>query len=221
MTSKMTNKGNAQNENNNKGNQLCVIGTAKMRILAAIIILATAMPAMSQISLGVKGGITMDKGRLGGDAIDSDNRIGYSTGLVLDVNVPIVGLGVETGVMYTHRDQQIVDDSETYRRHFIDIPVHARYRISVPGVQKVIAPFAFTGPSFSILFKDDKPTNKENSKTAMSWNVGAGADVFKHLRVAATYSIGVTRGLDCVDANTGCRSRSKDNCWSVSAAYMF
>lgn len=220
MTTKTTIMGNAQNDNN-KSNQQSVIRTASVRILAAVILLAAAMPATAQIQLGFKGGITLDKGRLGNDAMDSDNRIGYSTGLVMDVNIPIVGLGVETGMMYTHRDQQIADKSDTYKSHYIDIPVHARYRVSVPGVSQLIAPFAFTGPSFSILFKGDQPTCKENSKTAMSWDAGAGADVFKHVRIAATYSIGVSKGMKCVDRNTGGRTRSKDNCWTISAAYMF
>ena len=221
MTSKTQNMGNAQNENNNKSNQQSVICAAWMRILAAVILLATAMPAMAQFQFGVMGGVTLDKGSMGSDVMDSGNRIGYCTGVVMDVNIPILGLRVETGMKYTHRDQQIADRHETYKNHYIDIPVHARYRLSVPVVGKIIAPFAFTGPSFSILFKGDQPTCKENSKTAMSWDAGAGADLFKHVRLSACYSIGVTKGMKCVDANTGNKSRSKDNCWTISAAYMF
>ena len=48
------------------------------------------------------------------------------------------------------------------------------------------------------------------SKTSLSWNVGAGVDLIKHVRVAAAYNISLSK-----------EKMYRDNSWSLSAAYMF
>ncbi|MBR4828780.1 MAG: PorT family protein [Muribaculaceae bacterium] len=223
MTSKITSKGEARNESKNNRYQQLTSSAAVLRTMMIAFVLMIALPSMAQVRLGLRSGITMNKARMGSDMIDSDNRIGYSGGLVLDVNVPILGLGVEASAMYTHRSaNNITKGDEVFKSHYIDIPVYARYRLSVPVAERIIAPYAFTGPDFSVLFKDGEPSNSENSKTSVSWNVGAGADLLNHLRLSATYSIGLTRDLNCaqVNCNDG-NDRSKDNCWTISLAYMF
>ena len=83
----------------------------------------------------------------------------------------------------------------------------------------MLVPYAFTGPNFSLLFKQDEASNMENSKTSISWDLGAGVEVFRHLRVSASYGIGLTKSLEVV--NESATSTSKDNCWTISATYLF
>ena len=194
----------------------------QLATIAAVIAVTAALPATAQVRLGVRGGVTLNKMHFDRDIINSDNRAGYSAGLVLDLNIPVVGLGLEASAMYTHRDNHLFDDTHFYKRHYIEIPVYARYRLSLPVVEKIVAPYVFTGPNFSILFKDETPTNIENSKTCMSWDIGGGVDLFKHLRLSATYGIGMSKAMEYIDRDyTGETVQGKDKHWTISAAYMF
>ena len=218
MNYKTTNMGQAQNENN-KSNQQCVMGRSMFRILVAAIMLTAAMPAAAQVRLGFKAGFTANEMRFDRGVANKDNRLGYTGGLVLDFNVPVTGLGVELGAMYTHRNSRIADDSQYYKSHYIDIPVHVSYSLKVPGAAKILVPYAFTGPNFSLLFKEAEASNMENSKTSMSWDIGAGVELFNHLRVSASYGIGISKSMEIVNDNA--TTTSKDNNWTISATYLF
>ncbi len=221
MTSNFTTNGESRNESKKNGFQQ-LKGMSAVRILVVTMALVVSLPMMGQIGLmrlGLRTGVSLDKGSVGRDMLDSGNQIGFSSGVVLDINVPIVGLGVEASAMYTHRSGKIAHNDEVFKGHYIDIPVYARYRLSLPVAEKVIAPYAFTGPNFSVLFKEGESNTKENSKTSVSWNVGAGVDLLNHIRLSATYSISTAKYQVNNGPDEG--SRSKDNCWTVSAAYMF
>lgn len=225
MTYFSTNRqGNALNHNSeNKSNINSSIMTSLQRVLlVATLALVTVIPATAQVKMGIRGGLTLNKMKFDREVINSDNRLGYSAGVVLDVNIPVVGIGVEASAMYTYREDKLFDDNEYFKRHYIDIPIHARYRLSLPAARKIVAPIVFTGPSFSVLFKDDAPTKLENSKTYLSWDVGAGVDLFKHLRLTASYSIGMSKAMEYIDREyTGGKVQGKDNHWTISAAWMF
>jgi hypothetical protein len=56
----------------------------------------------------------------------------------------------------------------------------------------------------------------------MSWDVGLGADLFRHLRLTATYGIGLTKALSVVDREyTGTTVEGKDRHWTLNAAWLF
>lgn len=219
MNNKTTYMGQAQNENK-KSNQQCVMGRSMFRVLVAAILLAVAMPTAAQVRLGLKAGITVNEMRFDRDVANRDNRMGYTGGLTLDFNVPVSGLGVEIGAMYSHRNLRPADDDQIYKRHYFDMPIHVRYRLEIPGAAKIIAPYAFTGPNISLLFKEDEASNMENSKASVSWDIGAGVELFNHLRVSASYGYGLSKSLDVVDENAT-KTSSKDNCWTISATYLF
>lgn len=195
---------------------------SKHTLLTVALLVVMALPAAAQVRLGVRGGMTVGDLRFDRKLIDSDNRLGYTAGLVLDLNIPVVGLGLEASVMYTHRNNRLSDKNFLYKRNYIDIPVYARYKLSLPKVEHIVAPVVFTGPSFSILFNENAPTNYKNSKTFLSWDVGAGVDLFRHLRVTASYGIGMSKAMSFIDRDfTGSTVEGKDRCWTLCAAYMF
>ena len=124
--------------------------------------------------------------------------------------------------MYTHRNNRLSDRERVYKRDYLDIPVYARYRLSLPKVERVFAPLVFTGPCFSILFSENAPTNYKNKKTYMSWDVGAGVDLFNRLRLTATYGIGLSKAMQYVGSDyDGDKVNGKDRYWTLSAAVMF
>ena len=196
--------------------------TLKHTLLLVALLAALSLPATAQVKLGLRGGLTVGELRFDRDIINSDNRVGYTGGLLLDVNIPVIGVGVEASVMYTHRNHRLTDDNQIYTRHYIDIPVYARYRLALPAVKHIVAPIVFTGPTFSVLFKEDESSTISNSKTFLSWDVGGGVDLFRHLRVTASYSIGISKAMSYIDREyTGAQVHGKDRCWTLSAAYLF
>ncbi|MBR5170229.1 MAG: PorT family protein [Muribaculaceae bacterium] len=191
-------------------------------LLAVLLLAATVLPVTAQVRLGVRGGITVSKLRFDRKVIDSDNRVGYTGGLVLDINIPVVGLGVEASAMYTHRDNRLSDGNRVFKRHYIDIPVMARFRLPISGVSHIFAPLVYTGPCFSVLFDENAPDDFKNRKTCMSWDVGAGADLFNHLRLTATYGIGMSKAMSYINRDyNGEEIHGKDRHWTVSAAWLF
>ena len=192
------------------------------RILLAVVIIACALQGAAQVRMGLRGGVTLGELRFDRNVINSDNRVGYTGGLVLDLNIPVVGIGIEASAMYTHRSNRLTDGNNLFKRHYIDIPVYARYRMSLPSVGNVVAPIVFTGPSFSILFNENAPTTYSNCKTYLSWDVGGGVDMFKHLRVTASYGIGISKAMSYIDQEySGDEVHGKDKYWTLNAAWFF
>lgn len=181
-----------------------------------------ALPAAAQFRMGVRGGITLGKMRFDRDIVSSDNRMGYSAGLVLDVGIPVVGLGIEGSVMYTRRNNRLTDHERVFKRHYFEIPLYARYRLELPTLSKYFAPYIFTGPTFAVLFNDNSSELYSNSKTYFSWDAGLGADLFQHLRISACYGLGITKALEYVNKEyEGSYVNGKDKYWTLSAAYLF
>ncbi|MBR4828829.1 MAG: PorT family protein [Muribaculaceae bacterium] len=191
-------------------------------IYIVIILVTTALTASSQVRFGLRGGITVGELRFDRDVIDSDNRIGYTGGLLLDANIPVVGLGIEASAMYTHRDNRLTDHDHVFKRHYFEFPVYARYRLSIPALDRLLTPYLFTGPSFSVLFDENQHTSDASNKTYLSWDVGGGVDLFRHLRVSAAYGIGITKALEYVDKEyDGRQVNGKDRYWTLNAAWIF
>jgi len=139
-------------------------------LLAAVLVIAGALTCQAQLRMGVKGGAVVNDLRFNRDVLDADNRMGFVGGIVADLSLPITGFGVEASVLYTHRDNRLSDGYETFKRDYVDIPVHLRFKLGVVGLGRIISPYVFTGPNFSILFHEDLPTGYESSKTYMSWD---------------------------------------------------
>lgn len=196
---------------------------ARVAIVMAAMTLASTSPAAGQVHFGVKGGITTMEMKDKSSLLDSEKHTAYTGGLVVDLNIPKVNLGLEVSALYRWENNKKIDRKDVVsKRHCIDIPVYARYRLAIPGVEKVVAPVVFTGPNISVLLSDKKLKVEGESRTRLSWDVGAGVDLFKHVRVTASYGIGMKKAMNVVGEDyNGHAVEGKDNCWTVSAAIMF
>lgn len=197
---------------------------SRVAFLVAVMVAAAVVPATAQVRLGVKGGITMAELQDKNSFLNENNHTAYTGGLMLDLNIPKVGLGLEVSALYRHSEHTKIN-KDSFKRINLDIPVYARYRLAIPGVERIIAPCVFTGPNISVLVKDDtdeKDLNYENSKTKLSWDVGAGVDLFNHLRLTVNYGIGMSKAMKVIGKEyDGKPVEGKDQCWTVSAAIMF
>ena len=210
MATKTSNKTNVQDVN-----QQSVISGAMMRILVAAFVMMIAMTATAQTRFGIIAGIVIENEMPSEDEKKNNNQVGYTAGAIVDFELPVQGLGLEAGAKYTKHTY----GKPSMEQYSVDVPVHVRYRLEVPVVEKVLAPYAFTGPSVSAGVSNKMPTRLSDVKMSLAWNVGAGVEMFKHVRVAATYSIQVSK-TDVVNNGSLVRGK-KGNCWTISASYMF
>lgn len=209
-------------------------------LFTVTVCLAMAMPAKAQIKFGVKGGLNLASASLS-DAWDAkgnaDNYTGFFIGPMVDITIPIIGLGVDGALMYSQKGAKISFDddlgSTTFKQQGIEIPVNLKYSIGLGSLASI---YFAAGPSFYFNMKsdDDFTFNSvagslDYDKSEVSLNLGAGVKLLRHLQLGVNYNMGLTdsakakidssKSSDMWDAINGESYKSK--MWQVSVAYLF
>lgn len=209
-------------------------------LLAAIVLAACSFSASAGeiFRFGPRIGTEVNSMRLNSDVFNSDNRAGFTGCLMMEVNVPLVGIAFDLSVMYVHRlnnnslkagasdspDQNSMLTADSYiKRDYIEIPLNFKYKIGLPIVGKVVSPYLFTGPSFAFL-ASKRHINEayKNKAFDVAWNFGVGLQLFTHLQVGASYGLGITKTVEKVSSITaGPEITGRNNYWTVTAAWLF
>jgi len=203
-------------------------------VLVVAISLSMIMPAQAQIKLGVKGGLNLASTLSDAwkDKANADNYTGFFIGPMVDITIPIVGLGIDGALMYSQKGNKIND--QTMKQQGLEIPLNLKYSF---GLGSLASLYLAAGPSFFFnMGSDDKLTfnNVEGSlrykKSEVAINLGAGLKLFKHLQVGVNYNMpftdsakaDVSGGADIGDVWTVLKGKSyKTKVWQVSVAYIF
>lgn len=204
-------------------------------VMAMTLFIGSANAKM--FSFGVKAGANFNKLSFSKEImkdINSANSTGWEAGLMVEGNIPLIGLGFDLSLMYARMNNNgdIYDNlNDTYvydaGKNFLMIPLNIKYKISLPVVGKYLAPYVFTGPNF--LVNLDKNTFKyiKNKTCQVAWNLGIGVEFFNHLQVGASYNFGLGKIGDKIAGSlTGTNQNDmtytvKNNYWMVTAAYLF
>ena len=211
----------------------------KNLITLAVVVAAfvAALPAQAQVKFGVKAGLNVNSVSLKGnlaDNLDSNNRTGFFAGLTADVTIPLAGLGADISLLYDNKvvgasavDPATGDIYESNKTlHYITLPINAKYTI---GLSSIASVYLATGPQFSWNvgdknWKADLGNDWELNKSEFSWNVGAGATVFSHVRVGYNYNIGIGNTAEASILNTAgqaVKGKLKNNTHQISLTYFF
>lgn len=206
----------------------------KKTVLIALLALFCIAPASAKLRFGIKAGLNLDNIKLNSfkssnplEIIDTDNKCGFTAGAMMEATVPMVGIGFDLSLMYTHMNAEISNDTDegSVGKNFLEIPLNLKYKLNIPVVNKIIQPMVFTGPTMAV--KLDKSTWK-NIKTKtiqMGWNLGVGVELFSHLQVSGGYTFGinnVVKYIPGVNNNLNLEDvKLKNNYWTVTAAYLF
>lgn len=159
----------------------------------------------------------------------SENRTGFTGGLMAEFTIPIVNLGMDASVMYVHRpkpeESSLADVFEAIKslpeRDYVEVPVNLKLKVALPVLSTVITPYAFTGPSFAFLLNKSALTDLYQHKTVdVSWNAGLGVELLSHLQVGASYSFGIKNALSFVGIKNS-PIEGRNNCWTITAAWLF
>ena len=217
-----------------------IVNMKKNLITLAVVVAAfvAALPAQAQVKFGVKAGLNVNSVSLQGnlaDNLDSKNRTGCFAGLTADVTIPHAGLGADISLLYDNKvvgasseDAATGDIYESNKTlHYITLPINAKYTI---GLSSIASVYLATGPQFSWNVGDRKWKSQditegwELNKSEFSWNVGAGATVFSHVRVGYNYNIGIGNTAEASILNTAgqaVKGKLKNNTHQISLTYFF
>lgn len=199
--------------------------TTLKRFWIVAIIVSVFVPASAQFKIGPRVGLEVNSLRFDMSTFDSNNRAGFTAGLQAEFTVPIIGIGADMSVMYAHRTQQWKDANnlQSAKSDYIEIPVNLKYKLNIPAVKNVIAPYVFTGPSFAILAsKQDISEFFKAKKCDIAWNFGLGVELVKHLQIGASYGVGMTEALRIVKlSDNKSEIEGKNKYWTVTAAWLF
>lgn len=198
----------------------------KVIIAAFVIAIAGCMQANAQFKVGPKVGLNVNSLHFDESILDSDNRAGFTGGIMAEFTVPLVGVGVDVSAMYVRRDAKWVNDqkdAEKLNRDYIAIPVNLKYKLNIPAVNHIVRPFVTTGPEFAFLTSRRAINDAlRNKKSDLSWNFGLGVELAKHLQVAASYGLGLNKALETVGTmDKGYDISGKNRYWTVTAAWLF
>ena len=142
-----------------------------------------------------------------------------------EFTVPIIGIGADLSLMYTHMNERINDagDKGSINKNFLEIPLNLKYKFNIPVVASIIKPMVYTGPTLALKL-DKSAIDDLKTKTAQwGWNLGIGVELIKHLQISGGYTFGINN----IVKKTGLVDevikdvKLKNNYWTVTAAWLF
>ncbi len=222
----------------------------KKFITGALMVCAMLMAAPAAqaggFKIGPKVGMNVNKFSMDKGTFDSDNRCGFTGGLDAQFTVPLLGVGADISVMYTRRNTQndiktpVIDNltgsvssyetkSEKTHYDYISVPVHLMYKLDLPAINKIIAPYVVTGPDFAFRVSKNLLDDVHAKKCSVGWDLGIGVELIQHLQVSATYTWGMNNAVkyvgmvssDVASINTNSGIKGNTNGWTITAAWMF
>lgn len=164
-------------------------------LLAAFLL---SLPAAADSEFGIVGGVSLNRPDLNGKLtadFTPGNRYGWYAGAKFGMGV--MGLGFDVSALYCQRRLNLNDDdSQTFRS--VEIPVNLKV---TAGLNAVAAIFIATGPQFgfNVGDRDWKTDSWEVGRSTfraknanVSWNVGCGVKLVRHIEVGVSYNIALT-----------------------------
>lgn len=160
---------------------------------------------------GVTGGMNVSKIKLdeniSGMAKPEADK-GWYVGVTGMASAPVVGIGIDGSLVYSHEEVKLSKDHESEAAHFISIPVHLRYDFRFPLMEEAFVPYAFVGPQFNYALNDvkfvvDEANNvKDVLKRAESWRLdfGVGFILLDHVQFSYSYGIPIGPGMEVKSA---------------------
>lgn len=196
-----------------------------MKKIISILIIALSfgimMPAQAQIKFGIKAGANLLDAKVKASALKTDNYTGFHVGPMVDIGIPIIGLGLDGAFMYSQRGNKI--ENETFKESGIEVPVNLKYTF---GLGNMFGVYLAAGPSFFFNLSGDKKIddiklNRKNAQVAV--NVGGGFKLFNHLQLGVNYNIPLSDSEYKKYTGEAITSSGtyKTKGWQVSVAYMF
>lgn len=201
-------------------------------LCVAVAMLLCGLGAQAQFRAGIRAGVTINKLHLSdlGANFNSDNRCGFTGGVMAEFTIPVVGICFDASLMYSRMNSQVDgyyyndesgalrNDFENSAKDFLQIPINIKYKIGLPVVGKIITPYIYTGPDFAFRLGSSDCFKRFQA----AWDLGIGVELLRHLQVGAGYSWGMNNVAKKIwDGDKIADFKTHNNYWTITAAYLF
>lgn len=139
--------------------------------------------AQSPISFGLKGGFNI--ANITGEDFDADARFGLTAGVALDISVPVLPFGVESGLYYSQKGADGTDS--TLKLDYLEVPVLAKFQLGPSGP---ITPHLVIGPYVGFNVNAESESGGDTFDISDSVN---GAEFGGAVGVGIDFNLGVTK----------------------------
>ncbi len=204
-------------------------------LFLAVALLSVPTTVSAQlIKWGLKAGLNMPKPTKKNFDEGLKGETGWFLGPMAEVTVPIVGLGVDGALLYSQANNKLEEDglSATVKLHTIDIPLNLKYNI---GLGSLASAFIAAGPQFSFNLNNNSASDAlekiegesdpyvigDNKTFQTSINLGVGVKLIRKIQIYGGYNLALGNSFTIENAHNAVTSKSKNNMWKVSLAYMF
>lgn len=173
----------------------------KKALIICSLALLSFLPASAQFSWGIRGGVNLVNNDITAvnqkSATDKDSYTGFFVGPMAEVQIPIIGLGIDVAALYSQKGFQVTDE-KTMKNQSLAIPVSLKYSL---GLGNFAAVFFAAGPQFDYKIGDldtkfqDGEDVKEFALEQSTWsiNIGAGIKLINHIQAGINYNIPVSK----------------------------
>ena len=173
----------------------------KKALIVCGLALLSFIPASAQFSWGLRGGLNLVNNDITAvsqkSATNKDSYTGFFVGPMAELQIPIIGIGVDVAALYSQKGLEVTDE-ETMKNQSLAIPVSLKYSL---GLGNFAAVYFAAGPQFDYKIGDldrkfqDGNDVKEFALEQSTWsvNVGAGVKLINHIQAGINYNIPVSK----------------------------
>lgn len=178
----------------------------------------------AQLDFGIVAGMNVGKADFKHPThyLRSGNRCGWFVGPKVEFAVPLVGIGADASVLFSQRNINIDNGAEeaNNKLNTIEIPINLRYQF---GISSLAAAYLATGPQFGFnvgsgKFKEIRDAEYKVKNSILTWNVGAGVKLLKHIEAGVTYNIALSKFAKYTGTQ---KSSLKSNSFQIHVGYFF
>ena len=173
----------------------------KRTLIICSLALLSFIPASAQFSWGIRGGLNLVNNDITAvnqkSATDKDSYTGFFVGPMAEVQIPIIGIGIDVAALYSQKGLEVTD-KETMKNQSLAIPVSLKYSL---GLGNFAAVYFAAGPQFDYKIGDldtkiqDGDDVKEFDLEQSTWsvNIGAGVKLINHIQAGINYNIPISK----------------------------
>ena len=171
----------------------------KRTLIVCSLALLSFIPASAQFSWGLRGGLNLVNNDITAvskeSASSKDSYTGFFFGPMAEVQVPIIGIGVDVAALYSQKGVELPDTS-TMKNQSLSIPLSLKYSL---GLGNFAAVYFAAGPQLDFRIGDLNTSFNDGNevkdfaleKSSWSINVGAGVKLISHIQAGINYNIPV------------------------------
>ena len=159
-----------------------------------------SVPSFSQLKLGLKGEVGINKPSFSGKMFKVENMNAFKVGPTIEFMFPAVGFGIDGSILYSNEKMTVKDfkgDKSLFEvaNHYLDVPINLKYKIGIISPLKV---YLAAGPYVQFRvggeeFDWEELLEQFEDKTFQAGvNLGFGAEIIERVQLGFNYRLKLT-----------------------------